>query len=140
MRPAHRVLHGLCRPLGHLRPALRVRLGRLPAPFQIDVLYAPLQRFILERALDEPVTLILGTAMATIRTLQKQLQALDTTIAREVLALPPERRTISSVPGLGPVWTVGLAAKIGNIHRFRNEAALAHYAPLALADHPQRRQ
>ena len=203
--------------------AERLRLGRLPAPFQVDLLYAPLQRltrfrthlastlareknyflsflflkfssfsqsqpfgdpfgatssalleeftteelaqtplqdlthfidqhgrgrfadpelvaitlkraardsYRLDTVLDEPITLILATTMATIRALQRQLSELDKTIARELAAIPPDRRTIASVPGLGPVWTAGLLAEIGDIHRFQNDAALAKYAGL----------
>jgi transposase len=89
----------------------------------------------LDRVLDEPVTLILGTAMATIRTLQRQLRAVDQTIARELLALPPQRRILASIPGLGPVWTAGLVAEIGDIHRFPQEAALANDAGLVWPPH-----
>jgi transposase len=89
----------------------------------------------LDQVLDEPVTLVLGTTMATIRTLQAQLKAVDATIAREVAALPPARRTISSVPGLGPVWTAGLLAEIGDIHRFADDGALAKYAGLVWHPH-----
>jgi transposase len=203
--------------------AERLRLGRLPAPFQLDVLYAPLQRltrfrvhlvqnlvreknyflsflflkfsafaqeepfgdafgatslavlesftteelaqlpleelatfvqqhgrghftepaevaraltraardsYRLDQVLAEPLTLVLGTTLATIRTLQAQLKAVDTTIARELAALPPARRTLASVPGLGPVWTAGLVAEIGGIERFADDAAIAKYAGL----------
>ena len=203
--------------------AERLRLGRLPAPFQVDLLYAPLQRltrfrthltetlareknyflsflflkfssfsqsqpfgdpfgatssavldqftteelaqtsledltrfldqhshgrftdpelvattlkraardsYRLDRVLDEPVTLLLGTTMATIRALQRQLSELDKTIGKELAALPADHRTIATVPGLGPVWTAGLLAEIGDIHRFDNDAALAKYAGL----------
>lgn len=203
--------------------AERLRVGRLPAPFQVDVLYAPLQRltrfrahlarslareknyflsflwlkfsafsqeqpfgdplgatsalvldqyavedlvqwpgdelaaflqqqgrggfddplgvaaaltkaaresYHLDRVLAEPVSLVLATTMATIRTLQTQLKTVDHTIARELLVLPAARRTISSVPGLGPVWTAGLVAEIGNIDRFRDDGAVAQYAGL----------
>ena len=41
----------------------------------------------LDRVLDEPVTLVLGTTMATIRTLQAQLKEVDKTIARELVAI-----------------------------------------------------
>jgi len=84
----------------------------------------------LEHALKEPIAIVLATTMATIRTLKRQLQEVDKTIARELAALPLERRTIDSIPGLGPVWTAGLIAEIGSIHRFDNEAALAKFAGL----------
>lgn len=215
--------HGKTDPLDAFFIAERLRLGRLPAPFQVDLLYAPLQRltrfrahlastlareknyflsflflkfsafsqsqpfgdpfgatssavleeftteelvqtpleelasfldkrgrgrfadpelvastlksaardsYQLDRALNEPVSLILATTMATIRTLSRHLAELDKTIARELATLPPDRRTIASVPGLGPVFTAGLLAEIGDIHRFDNDAALAKYAGL----------
>lgn len=108
--------------------------GRFKDP---DGLAATLQRaardsYRLERVLDEPLTLVLGTTMATIRTLQAQLKAVDGTIARE---LKPIQQTLSSVPGLGPVWTAGLIAEIGDIRRFANEAALAQYAGLVWKAH-----
>ena len=89
----------------------------------------------LDRVLAEPVTLVLGTTMATIRVLQTQLREIDKTIARELAALPPARRTLASVPGLGPVWTAGLVAEIGEIQRFDNDAALAKYAGLVWPPH-----
>ncbi len=81
----------------------------------------------LERQLADPLNLVLGTTMASIRSLQGQLKAVDRTIAQELAGVP---QTISTIPGLGPVWTAGLIAEIGNIHRFRDDAALAQYAGL----------
>jgi transposase len=84
----------------------------------------------LDKVLDEPMTLILGTTMATIKTLQRQIQDVDRTIARELEALPLERRIIRSIPGLGPVWTAGLVAELGDIHQLDNEASIAKLAGL----------
>ena len=84
----------------------------------------------LDKLLDEPLSLILGTTMATIKTLQRQIQEVDKTIARELAALPLERRIIRSIPGLGPVWTAGLVAEIGNVHDLDNEASIAKLAGL----------
>ncbi|MDP2664670.1 MAG: IS110 family transposase [bacterium] len=89
----------------------------------------------LDRVMAEPVTLILGTTMATIKTLQRQLKEIDKTIARELEALPLERRIIRSVPGLGPVWTAGLVAEIGDVHRLDNEASIAKLAGLVWHPH-----
>jgi transposase len=89
----------------------------------------------LDKVLDEPLTLILGTTMATIKTLQRQIHELDKTIARELEALPLERRIIRSIPGLGPVWTAGLVAEIGNIHELDNEASIAKLAGLVWHPH-----
>jgi hypothetical protein len=89
----------------------------------------------LDKVLDEPLTLILGTTMATIKTLQRQILEIDKTIARELEALPLERRIIRSVPGLGPVWTAGLVAEIGDIHDLDNEASIAKLAGLVWHPH-----
>lgn len=108
--------------------------GRFKEPGDVA---AALQRaardsFRLDKVLDEPLTVVLGTTMATIRTLQGQLRAVDKTIAQELKAIP---QTVSSVPGLGPVWTAGLVAEIGGIQRFADEAALAQYAGLVWKAH-----
>jgi transposase len=108
--------------------------GRFKSP---EALAATLQRaardsYRLDKVLDEPITLVLGTTMAGIRALQAQLAAIDKAIAQELKALP---QTLQSVPGLGPVWTAGLVAEIGDITRFADEAALAQYAGLTWKAH-----
>jgi transposase len=111
--------------------------GRFAEPAEVarTLHRAARDSYRLDRVLDEPLTLVLGTTTATIRTLQAQLKAVDTTIARELAALPPARRTLASVPGLGPVWTAGLVAEIGGIERFADDAAVAKYAGLVWNPH-----
>jgi transposase len=111
--------------------------GRFADPQEVAATLTRAARdsYRLDRVLAEPVTLVLGATMATIRTLHTQLREVDKTIARELAALPPDRRTLASVPGLGPVWTAGLVAEIGDIHRFDNDAALAKYAGLVWPPH-----
>lgn len=108
--------------------------GRFKSP---EALAATLGRaardsYRLDKVLDEPLTLVLGTTMASIRVLQAQLAAIDKTIAQELKAIP---QTLESVPGLGPVWTAGLVAEIGDITRFPHERALAQYAGLTWKTH-----
>jgi transposase len=81
----------------------------------------------LDKVLQEPLRQVLGTTLATIRTLQQQLKALDQTIALELAAIP---QTLSSVPGLGPVWTAAIIAELGDITRFVDQGAIAQYAGL----------
>ena len=43
--------------------------------------------------------------------------------------------TLTSVGGIGPVYSAGIIAEIGDINRFPNQAALAKYAGLAWSQH-----
>jgi transposase len=106
--------------------------GRFADPDKVATTLAKAARdaYRLDRLLAEPVSLVLATTLATIRTLQGQLTAVDRTIERELLTLPEARRTIRSIPGLGPVWTAGLVAEIGAIERFADDGAVAKYAGL----------
>jgi transposase len=108
--------------------------GRFADP---DALAATLQRaardsYRLDKVLQEPLRLVLGTTLATIRTLHTQLKTLDKTIAQELAPIP---QTLASVPGLGPVWTAGLIAELGDSTRFDDDGAIAQYAGLTWATH-----
>lgn len=100
-----------------------------------NVRRAARQSYQLHSALQPPVGLVLAMTRATIRILQAQLVTVDQTIARELRALPAHARTIDSVPGLGPVWTAGLVAEIGNIQRFTDDGAVAKFAGLVWPPH-----
>ena len=76
----------------------------------------------LNQALDEPMRLVLGTTLATITTLQQQLKAVIGRSHRELVGIP---QTLSSIPGLGPVWTADWWPRSAMISRFADEAALA---------------
>ncbi len=123
------------RPLDELAAYLESKgRGRFsdPAALATTLQRAARDSYRLDKVLDEPITLVLGTTMATIKTLQAQLKAVDTTIARQLKAIP---QVLDSVPGLGPVWTAGLIAEIGDVQRFADEAALAQYAGLVWKAH-----
>ncbi|WP_425803737.1 IS110 family transposase [Desulfitobacterium sp. Sab5] len=80
----------------------------------------------------QPVNLILATSFETLRTLQLRLKKIDKAIEAEFEHFP---NTLSSFPGVGPVCTAGIIAKIADIRRFPNEAALAKYAGLTWKTH-----
>jgi len=77
--------------------------------------------------LNEPLNLILEATLENIRTFSQQVKKIDRAIEREVQKFP---NTLSSIPGLGPVFIAGILAEIQDIHRFPDHAALAKFAGL----------
>jgi transposase len=86
----------------------------------------------LHKVLNEPLRIVLSTTMANIRSLAAQLKTLDKTIAAELQAIP---QTLDSIPGLGPVWTAGLIAELGDVSRFADDDAIAQFAGLTWPAH-----
>jgi transposase len=83
--------------------------------------------FRLDPPAADAVRFALGQALEHIRFLTRQQAALDRQIAQALTAFPT---TLATVPGLGPVFTAGLVAEIGDITRFPDDDALAKYAGL----------
>lgn len=72
---------------------------------------------------------VLGTYAMLIKTYKKQIKTLEKSI-ENVLETIPEAQSLLSVPGIGPVYTAGILAEIGQIERFDDQAKLAKYAGL----------
>lgn len=83
--------------------------------------------FRLHPKMDDAVGVTLSMSLATIRFFENQLADIDKVIATELKAIS---QTLDTVPGLGPVYTAGLIAEIGDITRFPDHNALAKYAGL----------
>jgi len=60
--------------------------------------------------------------LQNIRALSAALSKINQSIAKEFKAFP---NTLESAKGLGPVYSAGIFAEIGNIHNFHSQAALA---------------
>ena len=86
----------------------------------------------LPQTVNDSVNQVLSVSISLIKTLESQIKALDKAIA-EYMGLIPN--TLSSIPGIGPVFSAGIISEIGDIHRFQNQAALAKYAGLAWTQH-----
>jgi len=78
--------------------------------------------------LAKSVNLVLAMTMKNIVVMQKSLKEVNKAISDELKAFP---NTLQTVPGIGPVYTAGIIAEIGNISSFANEAKLAKFAGLA---------
>lgn len=89
--------------------------------------------FRLSAKMAAPVNLVISSSLATIRTLTAQVRVLDKAIAKELAEVPAQ--TLRTIPGLGPVFTAGIVAEIGDIRRFSDNDALAKFAGLTWRRH-----
>jgi transposase len=83
----------------------------------------------LGKVLEDSVDIVLGSYAVLIQALKNQIKTVDKAIEHMYMVLP-ESQSLMSVPGIGPVYTAGLLAEIGQIERFDNESQLAKYAGL----------
>lgn len=65
------------------------------------------------------------------KALESQIKEFDKAIKAQMELLP---NVLISIPGIGPVYSAGIMAEIGDINRFNSQAALAKYAGLALSN------
>ncbi|OJF95708.1 IS110 family transposase [Alkalibacterium sp. 20] len=83
----------------------------------------------LGKTVQDSIDSVLASQVRIIRTYQEEIKTLDKAII-EILAVIPESKSLLSIPGIGPVYTAGILAEIGQIDRFANQAKLAKYAGL----------
>lgn len=82
----------------------------------------------LPKTVNDSVNQVLSVYITSIKALKSQIKAFDKAISAQMELIP---NTLTSIPGIGPVYSAGIIAEIGDIHRFSNQAALAKYAGLA---------
>ncbi|MCD8126978.1 MAG: transposase, partial [Clostridiales bacterium] len=69
----------------------------------------------------------MAISIASMRTLEKQGKVLDKAIEQQFEIIP---NTLTSISGIGKVYSAGIIAEIGDIRRFNSQAAVAKYAGL----------
>ena len=82
----------------------------------------------LPKTVNDSVNQVLSISITSIKALESQIKEFDKAIAAQMELLP---NVLTSIPGIGPVYSAGIIAEIGDINRFENQAALAKYAGLA---------
>jgi transposase len=87
------------------------------------------QSFRVPEALVSPLNFTIQATLATLALLTRQLREVDKVIGRTLRGLPAAAR-LQSVPGLGPVFSAGILAELGDITRFAGHPAVAKYAGL----------
>jgi transposase len=84
------------------------------------------ESYPLAEALQAPVNLVLSLSLKNISQLEGLQKRLDIAIAEQMQDIP---NTLTTIPGIGPVFAAGIIAEIGGIERFDyNEAKVAKFA------------
>jgi transposase len=96
------------------------------------VIVAAKNSYSLPDPINASMTQVMSISTSSIRAMQSQIKTLDKEIARQFEHIP---NVLTSVHGIGPVYSAGIIAEIGNISRFDGQAALAKYAGLAWTKH-----
>ena len=74
----------------------------------------------------------MAVSIALMRALEKEIKTLDKAIEQQFDIIP---NTLTSIPGIGKVYSAGIIAEIGDINRFASQAAVAKYAGLVWTQH-----
>ncbi|NLM05911.1 MAG: IS110 family transposase [Tissierellia bacterium] len=83
----------------------------------------------LDKVLYEPINVSIASSFNVIKTLEKEIKAVDSGIEKAFLGLnPTEYKVLLSIPGIGPVYASGILSEIGTISNFENNDKLAKYA------------
>jgi hypothetical protein len=87
----------------------------------------------LPETLRAPVNLRLTSSLQLIASVEAQVKRVDTAIAEALHGIP---HTLTTIPGLGPVFAAGILAEIGGIDRFQgDDAKVAKFAGLKWRQH-----
>lgn len=110
--------------------------NRFPDPERVArcIQQAARASYWLSKVVEDSIDLVLGTSIESIRSIQKQLKDLDKAIER-VLDGIQGAQCLLSVPGIGKVYAAGLLGELGDIERFKDQAAVAKYAGLTWRRH-----
>ena len=86
----------------------------------------------LPRTVNDSVNQVMSVSIAAMRALEAQIKTLDKAIEQQFEIIP---NTLTSIPGIGKVYSAGIIAEIGNIDRFQSQASVAKYAGLVWTQH-----
>ena len=86
----------------------------------------------LPKTINDSVNQAMSASIATMRAMESQIKTLEKAIEQQFQIIP---NTLTSIPGIGPVYSAGIIAEIGDIHRFESQASVAKYAGLVWTQH-----
>ena len=86
----------------------------------------------LPSTVNNSVNQAMSVSIASMRALEKQVKILDKAIEQQFEIIP---NPLTSIPGIGKVYSAGIIAEIGDIHRFGSQASIAKFAGLVWTQH-----
>ena len=103
-----------------------------PEAFAKAVQKAARSSYRLPKTVNDSVNQVMAVSIAGMRALEAQIKQLNKAIESQFEIIP---NTLISILGIGKVYSAGIIAEIGDIHRFKSQAAVAKYAGLAWSQH-----
>ena len=81
----------------------------------------------LPKTINDSINQVLSVSIATIRSHEAQIKILDKSISKQFEIIS---NTLTSINGIGLVYSAGIIAELGDINRFESHASVAKYAGL----------
>ena len=81
----------------------------------------------LPKTVNDSVNQAMSVSIAAMRALDSQIKVLDKAIEQQFEIIP---NTLTSISGIGKVYSAGIIAEIGDINRFQSQASVAKFAGL----------
>lgn len=103
-----------------------------PEKIALELKAAAKSSYQISKTVNDSLNQLLAIRLIGIRSLQQQIKDLDKGISSYMKLFPD---ILTSIPGIGPVYSAGILAEIADIHRFDNHAALAKYAGITWSRH-----
>ena len=86
----------------------------------------------LPKTVNDTVNQAMAVSIASMRALKEQVKVLDKAIEQQFEIIP---NTLTSIPGIGKVYSAGIIAEMGDIHRFKSQVSVAKFAGLVWTQH-----
>jgi transposase len=85
----------------------------------------------LPKTINDSVNQALSVSVANIKAMKEPVNTFDSAIQKQLDLIP---NTLTSIKGIGLVYSAGIIAEIGDINRFDSHASLAKYAGIAWSE------
>ena len=86
----------------------------------------------LPKTVIDSVNQVLAVSFSAMKAYLEQLKVFDEAIEKQAKIVP---NTLTSIKGIGPVYSSGIIAEIGDIHHFKDQASLAKFEGISWTKH-----